>query len=113
MIIQTKRFITVKDSAGKKLFEGEDKRFYNQDYPKCALGISIADWIKGAIYIIGVIVVMSRMQFQVDELVKVSTAFKEYMESADAFNSSVFGTRFRNGAPVDGSYKIKLETYKP
>ena len=100
-----KRFITVKDGTGKKIYEGEDKRIYAQDYPKCALGIPISDWIKGAVYVLGVLIVLTKMQFQLDELVKISGSFKDYMMASDSFNSSVYGTRFQGGAPVDGTFR--------
>jgi hypothetical protein len=108
-MMPSKRFITVKDGTGKKLYEGEDKRVYDQNYPVCALGIPISDWIKAGVYTLGVIIIMVRLQFQVDDLVKVSSSFKQYMESADSFNSSVYGTMFRGGAPVDGAYRTKKD----
>ena len=107
-----RRFITVKDGTGKKLYEGEDQRVYSQDYPKCALGIPIADWIKAGVYISGIVIIMVRLQFQVDDLMKVSNSFRQYMESADTFNSSVYGTRFQGGAPVDGAYHYQQEKLK-
>lgn len=105
--MSNKRFIVVKDGTGKKLYEGEDNRTYNQDYPKCALGIPIRDWVKAAIYIIGLAILFSRMQVQLEELIKISGSFKEYMESSDNWHSSQFGTRFKGGAPVDSTFNTK------
>lgn len=105
--MENQRFITVKDGKGKKLYEGEDKRIYSKDYPRCALGIPISDWIKAIIYSAGILVVLIRMQYQVDELVKVSSSFRSYMESADTFNSAIFGTPFKGGSPANVNFTYK------
>lgn len=105
--MQNKRFIKVTDGTGRKIYEGEDNRIYSKDYPKCALGIPISDWIKAIIYSAGILIVLIRMQYQVDELVKVSSLFRSYMESADTFNSAIFGTPFKGGSPANVNFVYK------
>lgn len=100
-----KRYATITDGAGKQLYKGEDRRSYNQDYPKCALGIPIYEWIKALVLygsLLGGFVTVIVYQKQMMEDNKV---FHQFIVNNDNWNSTLFHVRFSLGQPVDGSFK--------
>lgn len=113
-----KRNIQVKEGE-KIVYEGEDKRWYNQDYKplRCALGIPIFEWLKVGFWVVGVVVFVVKVDLRIKaledghiRLVSVIEDVKNYMNNADNWNSSIYGARFKGGSPVDGAYK-KNEGY--
>lgn len=106
------RLITVEEN-GQVVYRGKDKRFYNNDYIRCGLGVPIYDWIKVGIYIIGVLIFIVKADVRLrtveDNQAKLTTlvmSLKDYSNNADNWNSSNFGVPFNNGKPIDGSYRI-------
>lgn len=104
------RIIRVEDE-GKLVYEGEDKRFYDRDYKKGLLGIPFGDWIKISLTIFGIITFMIKDNIRIGaleegqkKLTEISQSVQSYMESSDGWNSSMYGTQFKGGRPIDGSF---------
>lgn len=104
-----KRIITVEEN-GQVLYKGEDKRFYNQDYMRCALGIPIIDWIKVGIYVIGVVVVLVRYDVRLtasertqEKTTEIVERLVQYTENSDGYHSAATGQLFANGKPTDNA----------
>lgn len=105
---EQKRVITVTDGNGKELYRGPDKRLYSQDYPVCALGIPIMDWIKVGSIIVGVTVFLItdnlRIRAMEDWQKKATETFdgiSQYMKESDTFHTVSTGIEFQGGRPAD------------
>lgn len=99
-----KRFITVQDGKGKKIYEGEDKRLYSSDYPKCAMGIPIAEWMKVGGFALGFVVMFTTMRIDIADIKRNNIKFLEYIENHDTWDTSQYNVRFKNGEPVDSNF---------
>lgn len=106
----SRKIIVMED--GKKIYEGEDKRHYNQDYVKAAaFGLTFADWMKMAVYIVGVIVFLVKADQRLQTLeenqrtlTQVSKSFQAFMDNSDGWHSAVARTQFKNGKPLNDGF---------
>lgn len=92
-----------------------------------AFGIPITDWFRAGSVVLSAVIIgttlwnnmnsrVSLLENAISTNNKVNVAFIDYVKNADNFNSTVYHTRFLNGAPVDSSFEvgssIQNETYK-
>lgn len=116
-----KKNITVEEvhesGETKVVYKGEDKRFYNTNYQQGFLGVPIGDWIKIALTIFGIAIFVVKDNIRINaleegqhRLTEISTSMQQYMEASDGFNSSIFGTQFKGGRPIDGAFKNRGNT---
>lgn len=77
------------------------------------LNISASDIIKIAGLIIMIIIFFINgqndkkiMQQSLDELKATTSRLIDFKENSDGWDSQVFGTRFRNGEPIDTNFKV-------
>lgn len=105
------RDITVKES-GKKIYEGRDRRYYSSDYKAPGfLGMGIADYIKLALYIGGVVVFLVKADqrlssVETNQLKMVSTVERlvDWTQNSDSWNTLQYNTKFKNGQPENDRY---------
>lgn len=100
----TKRYATITDSTGKELYRGEDRRSYNQDYPKCHFGIPIIDWIKGILFIGSCLIGFGTMLNNQKQMIEDNKVFHQFITNNDNWNTSVYKRRFNLGQPIDNTF---------
>ena len=108
-----KRHIKVFDGS-KLIYEGEDKRTYDQDYQKLKMfGLPIMDAVKMIAYLVMLIVFLvktdnrlTKVEESHEILIKMSQQFIEYEQNSDAWHSSVLGTQFKSGKPLNDNIDI-------
>lgn len=94
----------------QEIYSGPDKRTYDQDYtPRNGWGLTVADMVKYGTMIVVSSVFLLNLSSGQKQIVDGMVSVKDYMESADAWNSSYFGVPFHGGKPMDGTFKAKRE----
>lgn len=109
-----KRHIKVYEGT-KVIYEGEDKRTYDKDYQRLTLfGLPIMDTVKLVAYLVMLVVFLVKTDgrlTKVEEsqalLINMNKQFVEYQQNADAWHSSVLGTQFKNGKPLNDNIDMK------
>lgn len=96
-----KRTIEVRDENNTLIYKGDDNRLYGNDYPKCALGIPISDWMKTGGIIVSFIVMFTTMQIDLTSIKGSCAKFETYIENHDDWDSAYFHVRFKEGEPLD------------
>lgn len=118
-----KRTAVIFDESGKKLYQGEDRRLYGEDYTPKIFGMSFMDTIKIVLYIVGATSFFMTIKFEINNMKEIQiqqniilTKLVQWTENSDNWNSAQFGTTFKDGKPLNDRYsewnKTQLRNHK-
>ncbi len=109
-----KRTITVMEE-GRVVYEGEDKRYYNSDYgqspymtPKIFNLFSVKEVVQAAIFIFMISLFLMKLDERQTSQEKSILYLMEFSVNSDGWQSTVYGTQFKGGKPLNDAYVEKL-----
>lgn len=107
-----KRIIRVCDEDGNVLYQGADKRYYDGDYnPKEGklFGMfTIKEVVQAAVFLVLFGVFLLRMDERQKLMEQNILYLTEFTANSDNWQSTVYGTQFKSGKPLNDAYVESL-----
>lgn len=95
------RKVEIKDAETGKIL----REAYVQEENKI-FGFSVSDFIKGGFLIVSISVFLINSDTNQKAMLKTVDRLVTFRDNVDSFQTTVYGTRFRDGEPVDSNFKI-------